>query len=252
MHPVQGVELAAVSAGLKKDAALDLVLMSCAEGSTCSAVFTQNAFCAAPVHVAKEHLADAAPRFLLINSGNANAGTGVQGLHNATQTCRQLAEGAGLSAKSVLPFSTGVINQQLDMEAMGNGIDALADQMGLGELTGRQLRQLSGGQQRKVEIARALLNQPDLLIMDEPSAGLDVTSRRALVSDIRELSRSGGTAVLWATHLVDELVDADDIILLNKGKVVATGGPAALAELAQAPDLADAYDRLVGGSQMPD
>ena len=110
------------------------------------------------------------------------------------------------------------------------------------------MRQLSGGQQRKVEIARALLNRPDLLIMDEASAGLDVSSRRALVRDILALSHHQQVAVLWATHLVDEVVDADNIVMLNQGKVVATGDPVSLARNAGMSDLTDAYEALIKAS----
>ena len=127
-------------------------------------------------------------------------------------------------------------------------IDALSVQLGFEGMTDRLVRQLSGGQQRKVEIARALLNGPSLLIMDEASAGLDVSSRRALVRDIRALASDQQVAVLWATHLVDEVVDADEIVMLNKGKVAAAGEPEALARQAGKTDLSDAYEALIGVS----
>ncbi|MBV7407721.1 ATP-binding cassette domain-containing protein [Maritimibacter sp. DP1N21-5] len=123
-------------------------------------------------------------------------------------------------------------------------IDALAMQFGLEDLLKRPVRNLSGGQQRKVEIARALINDPDLIIMDEPSAGLDTPSRRALVEDIRRLAANNSVAVLWATHLVDEVEGADDVIMLVKGKVVATGSPATLIADSGGGDLVDAYSRL--------
>ena len=106
------------------------------------------------------------------------------------------------------------------------------------------VRQLSGGQQRKVEIARALLNTPALLMMDEATAGLDATSRQTLVSEIKDLSRGQGVAVIWATHLVDEVVDADDIVLLNRGRIVAHGPPEDIVAMAGAADLAEAYGLL--------
>jgi glutamate N-acetyltransferase/amino-acid N-acetyltransferase len=89
-----------------------------ATGSTCAAVFTQNAFCAAPVVVAREHLADHAPRYLLINSGNANAGTGRQGYAIAQASCEAVAGQAGCHATEVLPFSTGVIGELLPLEKL--------------------------------------------------------------------------------------------------------------------------------------
>lgn len=132
----------------------------------------------------------------------------------------------------------------LSGQALDSRIDALSDQLGLGGLTLSLVRQLSGGQQRKVEIARALLNTPELLMMDEATAGLDATSRRALVSEIRDLSRGQGVAVIWATHLVDEVADADDIVLLNQGRIVAHGPPEQVVAQVGAVDLAEAYGRL--------
>lgn len=113
---VAGVRVAAVPAGIRYRGRDDLVLFELAPGSTAAAVFTRNAFCAAPVVVAREHLAAAAPRYLLINSGNANAGTGAAGLEAARRSCRALGEAAGVPAESVLPFSTGVIGEPLPVE----------------------------------------------------------------------------------------------------------------------------------------
>ena len=134
----------------------------------------------------------------------------------------------------------------LSGSVLNERIEALSVQLGFEGMTRRLVRQLSGGQQRKVEIARALLNAPELLIMDEASAGLDVSSRRNLVREIRALSRDHHVAVLWATHLVDEVMDADEIVVLDRGKVVATGDPAALARNAGMIDLTDAYEALIG------
>lgn len=127
-----------------------------------------------------------------------------------------------------------------------------AERFGLSDLLGRQVRQLSGGQQRKVEIARALINRPRLLIMDEPTAGLDAPSRRALVQDMRDLAAEAGVAILWATHLVDEVETADRVILLGAGRIVADDTPAALLEQAGAADLTDAYATLLGPHAAPE
>lgn len=114
--PVKGVRLAAVHAGIRYKERNDLVLMELAEGSQVAAAFTRNAFCAAPVTVAREHLAQATPRYLLINAGNANAGTGDLGLTAARQSCADVAKSAACQTNQVLPFSTGVIGQQLPVE----------------------------------------------------------------------------------------------------------------------------------------
>jgi glutamate N-acetyltransferase/amino-acid N-acetyltransferase len=104
--------LGTANAGIKQTVRDDILVVQMTENSTCAAVFTQNAFCAAPVHVAKANLAHA-PRWLLINSGNANAGTGEQGMRDALATCADLAAVVDGDAKQVLPFSTGVIGQPL-------------------------------------------------------------------------------------------------------------------------------------------
>lgn len=110
---VAGVRLAAVAAGIRYRDRDDLVVMEFAPGSTCGAVFTRNAFCAAPVVVAREHLEKQAPRYFLINAGNANAGTGDEGLRAARETCKSLAAAAGCAMNQVMPFSTGVIGEYL-------------------------------------------------------------------------------------------------------------------------------------------
>jgi glutamate N-acetyltransferase/amino-acid N-acetyltransferase len=104
------------------------VVFRLAEGSSVAATFTRSAFCAAPVQIARQHLAASAPRLLLINTGNANAGTGDAGLANARLSCEQLAELAGVTPQQVLPFSTGVIGEPLPVEKIVAALPAaLAD-----------------------------------------------------------------------------------------------------------------------------
>ena len=116
LYPVTGIKMSAVSAGIKQADRLDCVLFELAESSTVSAVFTKNAFCAAPVVVCKANLSEADTRFLFTNTGNANAGTGEKGLNDARTTCIKIAEIAGVNPEQVLPFSTGVIGESLPME----------------------------------------------------------------------------------------------------------------------------------------
>ncbi len=123
--PIPGVRLAATAAGIRYQDRDDLVLMELAPGATAAAVFTRNAFCAAPVVVAREHLAATAPRYLLINSGNANAGTGRAGLTAARETCRLLGAAAGVPMDQVLPFSTGVIGEDLPTTPFARAIPTL-------------------------------------------------------------------------------------------------------------------------------
>ncbi len=116
LHPVAGVRLATVSAGVKTPGRRDLVVMELAPGSRVAGVFTRNAFCAAPVHICRDHLAAGQPRWLVTNTGNANAGTGPAGHADAMAVCEALAQAVGSSASAVLPFSTGVIGQPLPVQ----------------------------------------------------------------------------------------------------------------------------------------
>jgi len=129
LHPVPGFRLGSASAGIKSMDRLDLVVMELAPASTCAAVFTRNAFCAAPVVVAREHLGNAVPAYLLVNTGNANAGTGDQGMHDALQCCSDLAELAACSAAAILPFSTGVIGEPLPVDRIRSGLPAAMENL---------------------------------------------------------------------------------------------------------------------------
>ena len=115
LHPVPGIRLGTVSAGIKQPGRPDLVLMALCETANTAVVFTRNAFCAAPVSVAREHLeaCEGRPRYLLVNTGNANAGTGQAGMIAAKACTESVASLAGVSGDCVLPFSTGVIGEQL-------------------------------------------------------------------------------------------------------------------------------------------
>jgi glutamate N-acetyltransferase/amino-acid N-acetyltransferase len=115
MPVIPGIKLGTTNAGIKQTIRDDLLLFEIAEGATCAAVFTQNAFCAAPVLVARENLYHQ-PKWLLVNSGNANAGTGLQGYEDAKATCHEVAVETGGKARQVLPFSTGVIGQPLRVD----------------------------------------------------------------------------------------------------------------------------------------
>lgn len=121
-YPVNGVQIGIAKAGIKYKNRNDLVIFQLAEGSRVSGVFTLNAFCAAPVQVAKKHLKEADIRYLVINTGNANAGTGPQGYEDAITTCERVAELASVDSNQVLPFSTGVIGEPLPMERLLAGL----------------------------------------------------------------------------------------------------------------------------------
>jgi len=115
LHPVRGVDLGVAMAGVRKPNRKDLLVIRLAADSAVAAVFTQNRFCAAPVVIAKKHLRNAV-RALVVNTGNANAGTGAEGLRRALQVCEALAHHLGCEAREILPFSTGVIMEPLPAE----------------------------------------------------------------------------------------------------------------------------------------
>lgn len=127
LHPIAGVTLSSVRAGIKKRPGHDLVLVRIAEGARTAAVFTKNDFCAAPVTLAKKHLQQHQPRALMINSGNANAGTGEPGMSAAIASCQLAANMLQCSIEEVLPFSTGVIGEVLPVTPFETGLPLAID-----------------------------------------------------------------------------------------------------------------------------
>ena len=115
-------------------------------------------------------------------------------------------------------------------------IAAGLDDMGLGDQAGAVVRSLSGGTRRKVELVRALLHQPQVLLMDEATVGLDPASRQQLLNTVRGLCRTRGMAVLWATHLIEEAKVADRLLLLHQGSVRFDGSIDAFMQAAQSED----------------
>ena len=123
--PVPGLQLGYAQAGIKKPGRKDVLILKLAPGATVAGVFTTNRFCAAPVQVSKDHLAGTQPIVaLVVNTGNANAGTGEAGLANAHATCAALAKLLGCAANQILPFSTGVILEPLPLEKLVAGLPA--------------------------------------------------------------------------------------------------------------------------------
>ena len=108
------------------------------------------------------------------------------------------------------------------------------------------VRQLNGGHRRRVEIARALLHEPSLLLLDEPTVGLDVASRKALNEHVRTLCEEDGLTVLWATHLIEEVRADDRVLILHQGQLLADGNGQAICDAEGTRDLAETFHALIG------
>ncbi len=119
---------------------------------------------------------------------------------------------------------------------------------GLAEQAGRKVRELSGGNRRRVELVRAMLHRPAVLLMDEATVGLDLPSRRALRAHIAEAMREQPMAVLWATHWIEEIEDAGQIVVLHRGRVLADGPPQAVVEALGEPTLEQGFFKAVGAA----
>ncbi|WJH41179.1 ATP-binding cassette domain-containing protein [Aliirhizobium terrae] len=123
---------------------------------------------------------------------------------------------------------------------------ALLAQVDMGDKLHEKARNLSGGQMRRVEIVRALLHRPSLLLLDEATVGLDIRSRAEILASIRALVAETGVSVLWATHLIDEVDDGDDVVILDRGKVLASGAVAEIIASTGTGDIRQAFAALSG------
>jgi ABC-2 type transport system ATP-binding protein len=122
----------------------------------------------------------------------------------------------------------------------------LLSRVGLGDRSANKARDLSGGQMRRLEVARALLHRPRLLLLDEPTVGLDVKARADILGHVRRLVTEQGIGVLWATHLFDEVIPEDNLVILHQGRVLARGGVDRIVADAGRDDLHSAFMQLTG------
>jgi ABC-2 type transport system ATP-binding protein len=169
-----------------------------------------------------------------------------------TDPCRALAQLGVVFQQSTLDLDL-TVRQNLRYHAALHGIGRReADQrigeellrQGMLERAGEKVRQLNGGHRRRVEIARALLHRPRLLLLDEPTVGLDVPSRKAMVDHVHELAHAGDIAVLWATHLIDEIQPKDRLIILHAGRVRAAGSVPEVLASTSAANIGEAFEQL--------
>ena len=134
--------------------------------------------------------------------------------------------------------------QGLAPDLAGTRVEQALRDIQLIDRGGDRVRQLSGGQRRRLELARALLHQPRLLLADEPTVGLDIHSRRAILEQVRAACREHGVGVLWATHLVDEVRPDDQVVVLHQGRVLVQGPAEAMLRSTATETVEDAFNRL--------
>ena len=115
----------------------------------------------------------------------------------------------------------------------------------MSEKVNSKVRSLSGGQRRRVEIARSLLHQPKLLLLDEPTVGLDIGSRQMILKHVKDLCKKEQLAVLWATHLIDEIDKGEKVVIIDKGKVLEAGGVEMISRKTKTKNIRDAFNKLV-------
>jgi len=133
-------------------------------------------------------------------------------------------------------------------DAAARGEELLA-RISLSDRANSKVRDLSGGQMRRLEIARALLHRPRLLLLDEPTVGLDVKARADIIGHVRQLVSEQGIGVLWATHLFDEIIPSDDLVVLHQGRVLAQGNVARVIAETGAQDVNAAFMRLTAAAK---
>ncbi len=125
-------------------------------------------------------------------------------------------------------------------------IEAELSRLDMLERQNEKVRQLNGGHRRRVEIARALLHEPRMLLLDEPTVGLDAPSRRGIVEYVHRLAQEQKIAVLWATHLIDEVFDNDSVVILHEGRVCADGSVSQVIADAGVENIVDAFNEIAG------
>ena len=179
----------------------------------------------------------------------------VAGLPMRSDACRALAHIGVVFQQQSLDLDLSVArNLQFHADLQGLPRDVAARRIaldtarwGLAADLGRRVRELSGGSRRKVELVRALLHRPDLLLMDEATVGLDPESRHELTAALREAVRERGVTVLWATHLVSEAECADRVLVLHRGRLLADGTPAEVTVALGGPSLEAAFIHATQG-----
>ncbi|MEO1888497.1 MAG: ABC transporter ATP-binding protein [Cycloclasticus sp.] len=176
----------------------------------------------------------------------------INGLNIKKQSCAALAHLGVVFQQTTLDMDLSVL-QNLHYHAALHGmtrkqatlrIDEELERQGMRERQQEKVRQLNGGHRRRVEIARALLHKPSLLLLDEPTVGLDVPSRKGIVEHVHALCENDNLSVLWATHLIDEIYPTDKLIVLHQGEIKAQGAVSDVCNGHSADDISQAFQQL--------
>ncbi|PCH85178.1 MAG: ABC transporter ATP-binding protein [Piscirickettsiaceae bacterium] len=180
----------------------------------------------------------------------------INGFDIKKQSCEALANLGVVFQQTTLDMDLSVL-QNLNYHASLHGmtrkiaasrIEEELERQGMLERQHEKVRQLNGGHRRRVEIARALIHKPSLLLLDEPTVGLDVPSRKGIVDHVHALCKNDGLSVLWATHLIDEIHPSDNMLVLHQGEVKAQGSVKAVCGGESADDISQAFQQLTAAT----
>ena len=149
-----------------------------------------------------------------------------------------------LSVKENLNYHSSL--HGISFAEANNRIDSEIGRIKLEDKIKSKVRALSGGQRRRVEIARSLIHRPKLLLLDEPTVGLDIGSRQMILKHVKSLCKKDNLAVLWATHLIDEIDKGEKVIIIDKGKVLESGDVSMIVRKTKTKNIRDAFNKLVG------
>ena len=124
-------------------------------------------------------------------------------------------------------------------------IESELDRIGLLDKQNTKIRTLSGGQRRRIEIARSLIHKPNLLLLDEPTVGLDIGSRQTILKHVKNLCKVDNLVVLWATHLIDEIDKGEKVVIIDKGKILEKGDVESIVKRNKTRNIREAFNKLV-------